>query len=121
MKRGDIFTVSTRGVAAKPRPAIILMADEFLRSDRPIIVCPLTSEVVDARIGRIRIEPSAENGLHVVSEAMLERLGAALPNELGRRVGQLGKDDLDRLNIAVINILGLAPTAAIVSAIGKLS
>jgi mRNA interferase MazF len=120
LKRGDIFTVSTRGIAAKPRPAIILMANEFLRSDRPIIICPLTSEVAEARIGRTRIEPSAENGLRTVSEAMLERLGAALPNELGSRIGQLSKDDLDRLNIAVINILGLTPTAAIVSAIGKL-
>ncbi|MEF2550900.1 type II toxin-antitoxin system PemK/MazF family toxin [Aurantimonas sp. A2-1-M11] len=121
MKRGDIFTVSTRGLASKPRPAIILTADEFLQLDRPVILCPLTSTVVDARLGRIRIEPSDENGLHATSEAMLERLGAALPNELGRRIGQLGKDDIDRLNIAVINVLGLAPTAAIVSAIGKLS
>ncbi|MBO0906453.1 type II toxin-antitoxin system PemK/MazF family toxin [Jiella sonneratiae] len=121
MKRGDVFTVSTRGAAGKPRPAVILMADEFIRTNRPVILCPLTSDLIDAPLARVRIQPSAINGLRLVSDAMLERLGVALPREVGDRIGSLERGDLDHIDAALINILGLTQSAAIVSAIGKLT
>lgn len=120
MKRGDVFTVSTRDAAAKPRPAVILMADEFIRADRRVILCPLTSDLIDAPLVRVRIQPSRVNGLRLVSDAMLERLGVSLPREVGDRIGALERADLDRIDAALINILSLTQSAAIVSAIGKL-
>ncbi|MCQ8780892.1 type II toxin-antitoxin system PemK/MazF family toxin [Mangrovibrevibacter kandeliae] len=120
MKRGDVYTISTRGDVAKPRPAVVLKADEFIRSDLPIIVCPLTSDLRDAALLRVRIEPTTENGLRAVSEAMLERLGAALPKEIGTHIGRLDRSDRDRVEVGIINILGLTQAAAILSAIGNL-
>ena len=121
MKRGDVYTVSTQGPAAKPRPAIVLTADEFIRPDRPVILCPLTSELTTASLLRIRIEPDDSNEPRTASEAMLERMGAAFPREIGRPIGQLDKEDLERIEVGLINLLGLGQMAAILSGPGTQS
>lgn len=79
VRRGDVFSVSMRGAAAKPRPGIIVQATELLRADRIVLICPLTSELADASLLRVDVEPSAENGLRQASQVMVDQLSAALP------------------------------------------
>jgi mRNA interferase MazF len=121
VKRGDIFTFSMRGAAAKPRPGIVVQADEFMIVGRPVLVCPLTSDLSDATFFRVDIIPSEDNGLRTHSQAMLDRLSAALPNEVGDRVGRLSAADLSRVEFALVNILGLGSAAAILSGKGTSS
>lgn len=107
MRRGDVFTVSLRGAAGKPRPGIVVHVDELIRADHPVLVCPLTSDVIPGLVSRPRIDPSAGNGLRVTSQAMVDRITAALPREVGRIVGRLSEADVDRLDLALMIVLGL--------------
>ncbi|WP_081651884.1 type II toxin-antitoxin system PemK/MazF family toxin [Aurantimonas coralicida] len=62
VRRGDVFIASMRGPSGKPRPTVVIHADEFIRSDGPVIVCPMTSELADAASIRVRIEPRRRMG-----------------------------------------------------------
>ena len=56
MKRGDLVTVSLPGSYGKPRPALIIQSDLF--DEHPsVTVLPITSELRDAPLFRITIEP----------------------------------------------------------------
>lgn len=119
MRRGDVFVASLRGLASKPRPSVILHATEFIVPDRPVLVCPLTSELSDAPLIRIDIEPSKTNGLQFHSQAMIDRFSAALPQHIGQKVGHLEAEVLARIEFALINVLSLQNALSIVSGRGK--
>jgi len=118
VNRGDVFIASIKGVASKPRPSVLLHADEFIVPDRPVIVCPLTSELSDASMIRVTIQPTQVNGLREISQAMVDRLSAALPQKIGTRIGQIEPEDLARIEFALINILSLHKALPIVSGLG---
>ncbi|MGO9006227.1 MAG: type II toxin-antitoxin system PemK/MazF family toxin [Beijerinckiaceae bacterium] len=58
MRRGDVVTVVAAGGYGKPRPAVIVQTDAFSASHASVIVCQMTSELVDAPDFRVTIEPS---------------------------------------------------------------
>ena len=74
MKRGDVVIVVAPGEFGKPRPAVIVQADELGDRSTSIIVCPLSSAV--ARAGRIRpvIEPTPANRLRERSQIMTDKI-----------------------------------------------
>ena len=58
MARGDVVIVAAPGDYGKPRPAVIVQSDAFPESHASVIVCQMTSELVDAPDFRIIIEPN---------------------------------------------------------------
>ena len=68
MRRGDLVTVAAAGDHGKPRPAVIVQTDAFPESHASLVVCQLTSELVDAPDFRVTIEPKPENGLRLSNE-----------------------------------------------------
>lgn len=107
MKRAEIWTVAGgRDYAGKPRPAVILQDDAFAVT-ASITLCPLTSLAVDAPLIRLPIEPTKQNGLHVVSHLMVDKITTVSKSKLQKRVGKLSADDIIRLNRAVLMFLGL--------------
>jgi mRNA interferase MazF len=48
MRRGDVITVAAAGDFGKPRPAVIVQTDALPENDASVVICQLTSEVVDA-------------------------------------------------------------------------
>ncbi|WP_348524792.1 type II toxin-antitoxin system PemK/MazF family toxin, partial [Paracoccus marinaquae] len=61
MRRGDLVTVALQGDYGKPRPALIIQADQF--SDLgSVVILPVTSTMVDAPLLRLTVAPSPENG-----------------------------------------------------------
>ena len=108
MKRGDIVTVAAAGDYGKPRPAIVVQTDALPPSHQSVIVCQMTSELVEAPNLRITIEPSAANGLRLRSQVMADKPVTVRRNRIGRTVGHLAPADLRRLNIALAFVLGLA-------------
>ena len=108
MLRGDIVTVAAgTGYAGKPRPAVIVQAYGFEHTPS-LVVCPLTSDEVNASLIRLFVEPSTQNGLRKPSWIMVESIVAVRRDKVGKQVGQLAADDLTRLNRALIVFLGLA-------------
>lgn len=108
MKRGEIWTVAG-GVdyTGKPRPAVIVQDDDF-DATRSITICIFTSDPAEAPLFRIQVEPSEQNGLHVASCLMVDKLTTVPKERLGSRIGRLADEDIVRLNQAVVVFLGLA-------------
>jgi mRNA interferase MazF len=108
MRRGDVVTVAAAGDHGKPRPAVIVQTDAFPESHASVVVCQLTSELVDAPDFRVTIEQTVENGLRLKSQVMADKPVAVRRERIGRKMGRLGNRDMARLGIALAFVLGLA-------------
>jgi mRNA interferase MazF len=108
LKRGEIWTVAGAGAyASKPRPAVILQDDRF-DGTRSITICVFTTDRAAAPLFRIPIAPSTQNGLKSESVLMVDKITTVPKDKLGRCVGALEKDDIVRVNQAILIFLGLA-------------
>lgn len=108
MKRGEIWTVSAgKGYPGKPRPAVILQGDRF-DATASVTICAFTTDVTDAPLFRLEVEPDDGNGLKVACRLMADKITTVSKAKLGSRIGRLGDRDMLRLNRAVLMFLGLA-------------
>jgi mRNA interferase MazF len=108
MRRGDVVTVVAAGGYGKPRPAVIVQTDAFPQSHASVMVCQLTSDLVDAPDFRVTIEPRPENGLRLRSQVMADKPVTMRRERIGQKIGRLGNQDMARLGIALAFVLGLA-------------
>ncbi len=90
----------------KPRPVVIIQSDSLPTPDA-VLICPLTSFLIDAPIYRPTIGPSATNGLIVTSQLMLDRVTPARRTRIDRAIGRLSDPDMERLALALIVLLDL--------------
>lgn len=107
MKRGEVWTVSGAGYAGKPRPAVIVQDDRF-DATASITVCAFTSDMTEAPLFRIAVEPNERKGLYTPSRLMVDKITTVSKENLGKRVGRLDAEDIARLNRAMMVCLGLA-------------
>ena len=108
MTRGDVVIVAATGDYGKPRPAIIVQSDAFPKTHASVVICQMTSEIVDAPDFRVTIDPNEENGLRVRSQVMADKPLTVRRERIGHRVGRLRDGDIGRLNIALAFVMGLA-------------
>lgn len=108
MRRGDVVTVAAAGEYGKPRPAVIVQTDAFPESHASVVICQLTSELVDAADFRVGIEPKPENGLRLKSQVMADKPVTVRRERIGQKIGRLGNQDMARVGIALAFVLGLA-------------
>src|SRR3954454_5068917 len=90
MRRGDVVAVAVTGDYGKPRPAVIVQTDAFPDSHPSIIVCQMTSRLIDAADFRVTIEPSADNGLRARSQIMADKPVTVRRTRSGHRNGPVG-------------------------------
>jgi mRNA interferase MazF len=107
ISRGDVVIVAAPGDYGKPRPAVIVQSDALPDSHTSVVICPMTSDAVDADF-RITVEPGPETGLRVRSQVMADKPVAIRRERVGQRIGQLGATDMARLNVALAFVMGLA-------------
>ena len=107
MIRGSLVTVAMRGDYGKPRPALVIQADQFgdLGS---VTVLPITSTLIDAPLLRLTIDPLAENGLRTRSQIMLDKPMTVRSERVGPTIGQLDDATMLRVNRSLVLFLGLA-------------
>lgn len=103
LTRGDVVIVAD----GKPRPAVVVQADAIL-TPTLVLICPLTSDLTDAPLYRVTVEPSPANGLRATSQLMTDRTGPVRRDRIGGIVGRLNQADAERLNAALILILDLS-------------
>src|SRR5712692_8758092 len=101
MRRGDLVTVAAAGDYGKPRPAVIVQTDAFPESHASVVVCQLTSDLVDAPDFRVTVEPRPENGLRLQSQVMADKPVTIRRERIGEKIGHLGSQDMARLGIAL--------------------
>ena len=108
MKRGDVVIATGPGFGGKPRPNLIIQANEYL-SLPTLSLLPITSDLTDPpSLLRIRIEPDEANGLREVSEVMVDIFVTTRPDKVHKHVGTLSAADLERIEDAMLLVLGFA-------------
>jgi mRNA interferase MazF len=108
VKRGDIVLAVARGDYGKPRPAVIVQSDLFNPTHASLLVCLLTTELINAPLFRLPMEATPANGLRETSQIMVDKL-LALPRErIRERIGIADDETMLSLNRSLALMLGLA-------------
>jgi mRNA interferase MazF len=107
VKRGDIVIVAY-GELGKPRPVVIVQADELGETTMTALACPITSEISEKLLLRPIIEAAENNGLRVRSQVMTDRMLAVPRDRVRQIIGALDSVNSNRLDAALLLVLGLA-------------
>jgi len=107
MIRGDVVSVVMQGDYGKPRPALIIQANQF-RDLGSVTVLPVTSTIVAAPLLRIDIVPTAENGLRSPSQVMLDKIMTIKRDKIGAVFGRIDDDLLVEIERCLAVFLGIA-------------
>jgi mRNA interferase MazF len=108
MRRGDVVIVAAAGDYGKPRPAVIVQTDAFPETHASVVICQMTSSIVDAPDFRVTVDPSEGNGLRARSQVMADKPVTVRRGRIGPSIGRLDTGDLGRLNVALAFVMGLA-------------
>ncbi|MCW2314057.1 type II toxin-antitoxin system PemK/MazF family toxin [Rhodoferax antarcticus] len=107
MKRGDFVTIAMQGDFGKPRPALVIQADQF-GEHATATVLPVTSMLVAAPLLRITIRPSDENGLQKKSQVMVDKAVTVKRDKVGPAFGRIDADELVEVERCLAVFLGIA-------------
>ena len=108
MRRGDLVIVAAAGDYGKPRPAVIVQTDAFPETSASVVICQLTSELVEAPDFRIAIDPSDSNGLRARSQIIADKPVTVRRERIGQSIGRLNEVNLGWPNAALAFVMGLA-------------
>jgi mRNA interferase MazF len=107
VKRGDIVLVVVPSESGRPRPGVIVQADEF-KDLSTIFICPISSDVQDNLPLRPMIEAKPSNGLRLRSQIMTDKLIALRRDRVRSVIGRLDSETTQQLDRALLVVLGLA-------------
>jgi mRNA interferase MazF len=106
--RGEIWTAAAReAYTGKPRPVVIIQSDFFDATDW-VTVCPLTTDLTNAPLLRVPIEPSPDTGLEQPCRMMVDKLTRMPRTNMSSRLGRLSDADMVRMERSMVVFLGLA-------------
>ena len=108
MKRGDVVLIVSQGDMGKPRPGVVVQADELGDDTSSVLICPMSSDVTKFHRLRPVIEPTATNGLRLRSQIMTDKINALRRERVRRVLGRLDEEVITNLNSALLLVLGLA-------------
>lgn len=107
MRRGNIVAIAIQGDVGKARPALIVQSDLF--TEHPSVTLLLmSSEIVDAPLIRINVNPSEQNGLRAPSQVAVDKTFIVRREKVGRIIGHLEDEIMVAVNRAMLVCLGLA-------------
>jgi len=107
MRRGELVTIALQGDYGKPRPALVIQSNLF--ADHPsVTLLPLTSDLRETPIFRVRVFPSLENGLRVPSDVMIDKLHTVAHDKIRETIGFMSDEHLIEIERAVAVWLGIA-------------
>lgn len=107
MTRGEIVTVAAPGDYGKPRPALVIQADQF--GDLPsVTVLLLSSHLRETPLIRVTIEPSESNGLQAISQIMIDKSVTISREKIGYSIGKLDQRKMLEVDRLLAVFLGIA-------------
>ena len=111
LNRGDVVVSAAQGDYGKPRPALVVQSDLFNPTHASVVICPITSHLVDAPLFRLPIRPDLENGFKVDSQVMLDKIMAVKRERIAKRVGRISEAEMAEVSRALMLWLGVAVSA----------
>lgn len=106
MRRGDFVTIAMQGDFGKPRPALVIQANQF-DEHTTITVLPVSGTLVAAPLLRITVQPSIENGLQKPSQVMVDKAMTVKRDKLGQSFGRIDADALVEVERCLAVFLGI--------------
>lgn len=107
MRRGEFVTISLQGDFGKPRPALVIQADQF-DEHATVTVLPITSTLVAAPLLRITVQPNVENGLQKQSQVMVDKAMTIKRDKIGPSFGRIASETLVEVERCLAVFLGIA-------------
>jgi mRNA interferase MazF len=108
MRRGQFVTIVVQGEYGKPRPGLVVQATSFSRHPS-VVVCPITSDIqADMDEFRLDVAPSAENGLRLTSQVMIDKIVALPRSRIGNVIGEAEAGLMERVTGKLSVLLGIA-------------
>ena len=108
LRRGDICLVAVPGDYGKPRPAVVVQTDLLNESHASLVLCLMTSRIVDAPRFRLTVDPAPSTGLRVRSQIMVDKIMTIRRDRLGDRIGAVDDETRLHLDRSLALVLGLA-------------
>jgi mRNA interferase MazF len=106
VRRGALVTIVLPGAYGKPRPALVVQSDLF--SEHPsVTVLPVTSELRDAPLFRVRLDPDESNGLQVPSDVMVDKPQSVPKAKVGQVIGQVSDERMLAISKSLAVFLGV--------------
>lgn len=101
-----MVTVALQGEYGKPRPALIVQSDLF--DEHPsVTILPVTSELRDLPLFRVRLAPSAANGLQKTSEIMVDKVQSVPRERIGDTFGKATAEQMLEVSRSLAVFLGV--------------
>lgn len=105
--RGDFVSIAMQGDFGKPRPALVVQADQF-DEHATVTVLLVSSTRVNAPLFRITVQPSTENGLQKPSQVMVDKAITVKRDKLGQAFGRIDADAMVEVERCLAVFLGIA-------------
>ena len=108
MKRGDVVLVVVPSELGRPRPGVIVQADELAEGLSTTFICPISSDIQEGLSLRPIMEANPSNGLRLRSQIMTDKMIALRRDRIRGAIGQVGAETSEQLDRALLLVLGLA-------------
>ncbi len=99
--RGDVVVCVLQKDYGKPRPAIIIQSNLFNTTHGSIVVCPITSHLVEAPMFRLRLHANKQSGIKINSQIMIDKMAAIKTEEVHKKIGRLSKSEMENVDHAL--------------------
>jgi len=107
-KRGNIVKIAVQGDFGKPRPALLIQSEMFNEAHATLTVLLISSELIDAPLFRLTIEPDQINGLTQQSQIQVDKAMTVRREKVGQVIGRVDDAMMVRVNRALALWIGLA-------------
>jgi mRNA interferase MazF len=108
VKRGDVVLVAVPSELGRPRPGVVVQADEFNEELSTIFICPVSSDLQERLPLRPMIEAGPSNGLRLRSQIMTDKMVALRHDRIRCVIGHIDPETSEQLDRALLVLLGLA-------------
>ena len=108
MKRGDVVLVVVPSELGRPRPGVVVQADEINEGLSTAFICPISSDLQEDLPLRPMIEAKPSNGLRLRSQIMTDKMIALRKDRVRRIIGRIDVETSEQLDRALLVVLGLA-------------
>lgn len=107
VKRGDVVLMVVPRDLGRPRPGVVVQANEFNFDFSTVFICPTTTDIQNDFSLRPLIEPSSANGLRLSSQIMIDKMAAIRREQIRSVIGLIDSGTAEQLDRALLVILGL--------------
>ncbi|WP_208442579.1 type II toxin-antitoxin system PemK/MazF family toxin, partial [Bartonella raoultii] len=104
--RGSLVTIAMQGDFGKPRPALIIQANQF-SEHTSVTILPITSTLVAAPLLRITIQPDTQNGLKKTSQVMIDKIMTVRGEKVSPAFGSIHTDKMVEIERCLAVFLGI--------------